>query len=131
MQGSCLFISSVRKHGRDGKKYPHRPYADGGVAVKEVLLSESAYSHHGLTNTSPMPQNIGASGSAITTKLWITSLISHSARFQLRTIYCFSFNASKNRRVPSQMGQTLTEDLISRLALDWGHLTLWNFAFLE
>ena len=64
-------------------------------------------------------------------KVWITSLNSHSARFQSRTIYCFSFNASRNRKVPSQMGQTLTVDLISRLALHWGHLTLWNFAFLE
>ena len=65
MQGSCLFISSVRKHGRDGKKYPHRPYADGGVAVKEVLLSEAAYSHHGLTNASPMANKSGASDSAV------------------------------------------------------------------
>ena len=29
------------------------------------------------------------------------------------------------------MGQTLTLGLISRLALHWEHLTLWNFAFLK
>ena len=38
--------------------------------------------------------------------LLITSLNSHFARFQSRTIYCFSFNTSGNRREPAQMGQT-------------------------
>jgi hypothetical protein len=57
-------------------------------------------------------------------KLIVHPLIHTCARFQLRTIYCFSCNASKNRRVPSQMGQILTVDLISRLALHRGHLTL-------
>jgi len=68
---------------------------------------------------------------SIRAKMWITSLNSHFARFQLRTIYGLSFDASRNRREPLQMGQTLTVGLISRLALHWGHLTLWNFAFLE
>ena len=34
-------MSNERQHGRDEKENPHRPYADGGVTMKEVLLSEA------------------------------------------------------------------------------------------
>jgi len=41
---------------RGGKENPHRPYADGGVTKKEILLSESGYSLHRLTHANPMPR---------------------------------------------------------------------------